>query len=221
MTEIWKPVPGYDGYSVSNMGNVKGSRGKLLSIQKNRSVTLCKTGVSKGIYVIRLMYAAFNQVELSSLKGLVITGSSLNDMQVFDKNGFLKEMLKKKGALKANRDIDIDKYYADTLNDIHLIMKAQSTGDIAEVVFAINSKKENIVKYIYHYKYSTNKDTIEDAWSHARETCIMCIVKKSYAITNIASILKVIVRTYFITIRKEKRKISNYDDKSYLNGYMY
>lgn len=213
MEEIWKPVPGYDGYMVSNKGNVKGKIGKLLSIQKNGSISLFKNGTQKGIRVIRLMYAAFNQVELSSLKGLVIIGSCLNDIKVFDQNSFLEEMMKRK-TLRFSSEKDVDNYYAATLRYIHLIMDAQATGDMRDVILEINSKKEDVVKYILHLKLSQNKDTIEDAWLHARETCIMYIVKKKYAIINIVSMLKSIVRIYFIAIRNEKRKLMGYDDNN-------
>lgn len=37
MEEIWKPIPGYDGYEVSNTGKVKSYK-----IKKRRSITYSK-----------------------------------------------------------------------------------------------------------------------------------------------------------------------------------
>lgn len=64
MNEIWKAVPGYEGYKVSNFGNVSGLRGWILTPRKTKNgyltVELYKEGKRKTMRVHRLVYEAFN-----------------------------------------------------------------------------------------------------------------------------------------------------------------
>jgi hypothetical protein len=60
--EIWRPVPGYENYHVSDLGKVR-SKGKelRLTIVKSGYVTvaLCKSGVAKTFTVHRLVATVF------------------------------------------------------------------------------------------------------------------------------------------------------------------
>ena len=69
--EIWKWVPGFEGfYSVSNLGSIRNSKGKILSVEHTRDpktgkktghlrVTLHKNGKQKHCFVHRLVALAF------------------------------------------------------------------------------------------------------------------------------------------------------------------
>ena len=77
-TEIWKDIPNYEGYQVSNFGRVKslerfkkGKNGSLASIKERilkslishngyYQVILCKNSKARLYYVHRLVYEAFN-----------------------------------------------------------------------------------------------------------------------------------------------------------------
>ena len=68
MNEIWKDVPGYENYMISNLGNVKSlnynhtDREHLLSPGNCNGylrVNLCKNGVKKYFLVHRLVYSTF------------------------------------------------------------------------------------------------------------------------------------------------------------------
>jgi hypothetical protein len=62
MEEIWKPVPDYEQYSVSNMGRVK-RRGKILKPGTTECgyhiVALCKGGIPKSVSIHRLIGKTF------------------------------------------------------------------------------------------------------------------------------------------------------------------
>lgn len=61
--EVWKPITGYESYLVSNFGNVKNSKGKLLSLDKTKKgylrVDLTSEGKKKHFKVHRLVAGAF------------------------------------------------------------------------------------------------------------------------------------------------------------------
>lgn len=66
MEEIWKDVPGFDKYQVSNLGRVKSFKLKQVRILKQRmsssgymNVILCKDGKIKGFNVHSLVAIAF------------------------------------------------------------------------------------------------------------------------------------------------------------------
>ena len=64
MIEKWKPIKGYeDLYEVSNLGNIKNSKGKILksALCKNgyRSVSLWKKNKGKTYFIHRLVAEAF------------------------------------------------------------------------------------------------------------------------------------------------------------------
>ena len=76
--ELWKDIPNYEGYQVSNLGRVKslkrfrkGKNGSLVPVKEKilkpqmpnsgyYRVTLCKHSTIKFYYVHRLVYEAFN-----------------------------------------------------------------------------------------------------------------------------------------------------------------
>lgn len=65
MSEIWKPIPGYEGYYASNLGNIKGIKGWILKPHVDKitgysNVILCKGNERKGMKVHRLVWMAFN-----------------------------------------------------------------------------------------------------------------------------------------------------------------
>lgn len=64
MTEVWKPVAGYEGlYEISNLGKVKNRHGKNLKIPLSHTgyprIELWKNGKMKHFYVHRLVALAF------------------------------------------------------------------------------------------------------------------------------------------------------------------
>lgn len=62
MEEMWKPINGYENYSISNLGNVKGTRGKLLKqALRNGYMRIypSKNGVQKNLYIHRLIAEHF------------------------------------------------------------------------------------------------------------------------------------------------------------------
>lgn len=64
--EIWKDIPNYEGYQVSNLGRVKsfyGLKEKILKPWVTRGyyqVELCKNSIGKNYLVHRLVWEAFN-----------------------------------------------------------------------------------------------------------------------------------------------------------------
>lgn len=64
MQEIWKDINGYDGkYKVSNLGNVKNNREKIMKIQVRKDgyaiIVLSKNGIQKAHYIHSLVANAF------------------------------------------------------------------------------------------------------------------------------------------------------------------
>ena len=64
MIEEWRPIVGFEGlYEVSNTGQVRNCRGKLLRQGLNNNgylkCVLCKKGKTKTIYIHRLVAQAF------------------------------------------------------------------------------------------------------------------------------------------------------------------
>lgn len=68
MTEVWKDIDGYEGYQVSNLGNVKSLNYKCTGKERILSpgikngylyVGLCKDGKRKDYYIHRLVAEAF------------------------------------------------------------------------------------------------------------------------------------------------------------------
>lgn len=61
--EIWKPIRGFEGYyEVSNKGNVRNQKGRMMKFFKNREylkVELRKDGMGKKLYIHRLVADAF------------------------------------------------------------------------------------------------------------------------------------------------------------------
>ena len=70
--EIWKVIPGYENYSVSNLGRVIGPFGGVLNPAKLRDgyiqASICKDGTCKGLKVHKLVAAAFLDLDLSNKK---------------------------------------------------------------------------------------------------------------------------------------------------------
>ena len=66
MSEIWKPIPGYEGlYQASNLGNIKGPRGRNLKpgvdkVTGYSQVILCKDKKRVGRKVHILVWLTFN-----------------------------------------------------------------------------------------------------------------------------------------------------------------
>lgn len=74
MIEIWKPIPGFESYQVSNTGQVQGLRGWILSpnIQDGyKSVTLSLNGQTYKYSIHRLVAAAFLDLDLEDVKSIV------------------------------------------------------------------------------------------------------------------------------------------------------
>lgn len=61
--EVFKAIPGYEGlYEVSNEGNVRNSRGRLMKFYKSKNyskVELTKDGIGKKFYIHRLVAEVF------------------------------------------------------------------------------------------------------------------------------------------------------------------
>ena len=69
MKEIWKDIPNYEGYQISNLGRVKslkrpyGLKGRILKPKITRGyyiVGLFKNSIGKWHYIHRLVWIAFN-----------------------------------------------------------------------------------------------------------------------------------------------------------------
>lgn len=62
-SEIWKPIKGYENYSVSSLGNFKNSDGRLLKKNLTQKgyyhITLCKNRIPKTFKAHRLVAASF------------------------------------------------------------------------------------------------------------------------------------------------------------------
>jgi hypothetical protein len=62
--EIWRPVAGWPGYQVSDLGRVRGLRGWVLKDRRHTNgylrVSLCKDGKRTDAYVHRLVCGAFH-----------------------------------------------------------------------------------------------------------------------------------------------------------------
>ena len=81
MKEIYKDIKGYEGYQVSNMGNVKSLKGKRERILKEGltgkvgnqylAINLCKNGKAKTFKVHQLVCIAFLNHVPNGSKGLV------------------------------------------------------------------------------------------------------------------------------------------------------
>lgn len=63
MTEVWKPIEGYDNYMVSNLGRVKSLKRGILKLIKNKNgyyyISFSKYGKIKTFIVHRLVAEAF------------------------------------------------------------------------------------------------------------------------------------------------------------------
>lgn len=65
MEEVWKDIPGYEGYyQASNLGRIKNRFGRVLQPAVNNlgylRLQLCKDGIVKNYYVHRAVWSAFH-----------------------------------------------------------------------------------------------------------------------------------------------------------------
>tara|TARA_R110001606_G_scaffold117801_2_gene247758 strand:- start:6393 stop:6878 length:486 start_codon:yes stop_codon:yes gene_type:complete len=77
--EIYRDIPNYEDYQVSNLGNVKSLKGKKERVLKSSTlgagylkVALCKNGKSKTFTVHKLVAMAFLNHTFNGFKGLII-----------------------------------------------------------------------------------------------------------------------------------------------------
>jgi hypothetical protein len=108
--EIWKPIVGYDGYEISNLGRVKSvkfGKEKIMKNDKNEDgylrVNLCKEGNHKHFKVHRLVAQAFipnpNNFPIINHKNEIKTDNRVENLEwcTYSYNNTYNDRAKKSG----------------------------------------------------------------------------------------------------------------------------
>lgn len=166
--EIWKDIPNYEGYQVSNLGRVKSLeridalghrlKEKILKPQLNSryyQVELCKQSIGKKYYVHRLVWIAFNgQIP----EGLQV--NHINEVKTDNRLSNLNLMTAKENTNWGSRNERISKPVLQFTLDNILVKEFLSTIQIerelgfscGNIVNCCKGRYKTAYGYIWRYK---------------------------------------------------------------------
>lgn len=156
MQEIWKYIPNYPNYQVSNLGNVKSlnfNKEKILKPFINNSgyyrVAISKNGKKKKYYVHQLVAMAFIEYEITTRKisidhiNGIKTDNNVDNLQIMDlRNNVIKSINKESTSSKY---VGVSKHsqYNKWVSNIHI-------GD--NKFYLGIFKTEKVASAIYQYE---------------------------------------------------------------------
>ena len=161
--EIWKPIEGYENYYISNLGNVKNIKGKLLCLWKDNvgylQVVLRKNKKKKHLRVHRLVAEAFipnpdNLLQVNHKDSNKINNNVLNLEWITNQDN-TKEGYKNNNYHSKHRCIKIEVYDKNTNKLINTYKSIRETAEklninrktLSRILF--NNKENN---YNYNFK---------------------------------------------------------------------
>ncbi|WP_300700948.1 NUMOD4 domain-containing protein [Bacteroides sp.] len=222
MEEIWKPIPFFKGYEVSNKRRVRSLRYKqplLLKEQVFGVVVMRREMKTYRMSINHLLYGAQQKIDPCLLKNLVIQYDTVKmEFKIYTKDEYIKIQLDKMHREVAINSEDVELHYRNVIRFSESILLAYETDEWSEVINEIVSYKQFALEYMQKARFTFNKDTAEEAWSYVLAECIIRIKSKKGRITFLEGYIKRIIGTYFGTIRAEKKKVMSYDGMDYFRG---
>lgn len=210
--EIWKTISEYPNYQVSNLGRIKSVfKNKKERILKcpNGYANLYHQGESRSLSPSRLMYSVFNNIPLSSLDDVFVSGKTMDTLQLLTIEGILKRVRGK----KANRTaIEVERMQMETYNDVRAVIHAWKSGDASELYARVESHKDDTIAYLQR-GFNVSRSDAEEYWSEASATLYSRVLNKECSISSFAPWLRITARNMVFAVRKERRRVREFDDR--------
>lgn len=217
---VFKKIEGLDGYEISNYGVMKSfkcSPHRILKLSKQNTYSMFENGKIRKIHVGRLIYAAFNGLNINELGNIHIIGTNLYNLQVFTN----KEYLAYISSLRKSRKLSLSDVVADYKESIkfsNIVLRFIETQDATDLCNAVYSHKDELYQYALKKHFSYNDDTINEAVSWVMNECITRLTALETSRSNIRSYMRRIMRTYFCREQERKRRNGYYQDNKVYYG---
>lgn len=216
--EIWKTISEYPNYQVSNLGRIKivfENRKERILKCKNGFVNLYHQGESRGLSPSRLMYSVFNNIPLSSLNDVFVSGKTMDTLQLLTIGGIMKRVRSK----KVNRTaIEVERMQMEAYDDVRAVIHAWKSGDASELYARVESHKNETITYLQR-RFNVSRSGAEEYWSEASAALYSRVLNKERPIGSFAPWLKATAGKMILVVRKERRRVREFDDRRCYESY--
>lgn len=217
--EMWTPIPFFEGYEISNMKRIRSLHFTQPLIKKEQSwgtVHLRREKKEYTISINHLLYGTQQNIDPLLLKNCVmIEDPDTKVLKVYTKDEYNQLRLKKMHRVVAIKPEEVEPYYRNAIRFSESVLLAYKTGEWSNVINEFVSYKQYALDYMRKGRFTLNRDTAEEAWSHIMAECIIRIKNKSGKVIVVEGYIKRIIRQYFGLMKAEKKKLISYDDINY------
>lgn len=199
--EKWYSIPGFPNYEVSSAYRSRNKEGKI------KRCTPCGYKLWRGSkqYVIRperLLYAALHGVDPMELKKILVIDVK-GELTLMTQADFFAHIKSRKRNPEGDKGKAIE-FYKNCIGFAQKAISYYKTGDISEIAEELSGCEERIKMYI-RSRYSTNDETVNEAW-HAIMTDVLCrIGEGATCILTPEPYLRKVVKTFFAVMRERKK----------------
>ena len=204
---IFRKIKGLNGYEISRCGVLKSLKytpHRTLKLSKRNTYSMFDNGRMRTIHVGRLIYAAFNDLDIDKLGDIHVIGTRLDELQVFTP----KEYLDYIRSMRKSRKLSLSEVVADYKERIrfsNIVLRFIETGDTTELCTAVYSHKEELYQYALKQRFSCNDDTLNEAVAWVLNECIIRLTSLEISHSNMRPYMRKIIRAYFSRERKYKK----------------
>ncbi|WP_042367970.1 NUMOD4 domain-containing protein [Bacteroides neonati] len=216
--EIWKTIPEFPSYQVSSLGQIRSAcknRKEVLLKKRNKYVSLYRQGKAYCVSANKVMYSVFNNIPLSSLKGLFIIGETLDTLQLFTPRGIMDEIRAKR---RKHTAIEVERMQMETYDDVRTVIHVWKSGDTSKFYARVESHKNNTIAYLQR-RFGIRRSDAEEYWSEASAILYSSVLNKERPIIGFAPWLKSTAKNIILTVQKEKRRMREFDDRRCYESY--
>jgi len=220
--EIWNPIPFFEGYEISNMKRVRSLRFKQPLIKKQLaygSIHLQREKKEYSISINHLVYATQLGVDPLVLRNCVIIDDpNSKKLKVYTKDEYRQLRTEKMRRVVTVNPEEVEPYYRNIIRFAESVLLAYKTDEWSKVINELASYKQWALDYMRKARFTINKDTAEEAWSHILAECIFRIKDKRGRVLFVEGYMKRAIRSYFGLMKAEKNKVMSYNEKDYFRG---